>query len=116
MNDLLAMLVESRMPLDGIAAWGIRHGDGSIMHHSYAMWLSASQIEQTVARLALAADSLRYHELRPRRLCWVFAHLRLYVALREDSAALVLFAENRTDQLLSQTQAVLDEFSLGAAN
>ena len=110
MSDALANFLESRMPMDGMAAWCLRNPDGSASQKSFTVWLSPTQIEQTAARLALAADSLQYQELHPAQVCWIFSHLRLYLALRPDGSSLTLFVENRPNHPHEQTRALLEEF------
>jgi len=110
MSAALTSFLENQPPLDGLAAWCLRNPDVTLSHRSFTVWLSQTQIEQTTARLALAADSLQYQELHPAQVCWVFSHLRLYLALRRDGSSLTLFLENRPDHPAAQTRALLDEF------
>ena len=65
------------------------------MSHCYSDWFTPAQVEQALSRLALAADSLGYHGIQPIRLCWVFEHTRIHLALRRDGACLAFFVENR---------------------
>ena len=109
-SDAVANFLQSRMPLDGVAAWCLRNPDGAASHKSFTAWLSPAQIEQTAARLALAADSLQYQELHPAQCCWIFSHLRLYLAVRQDGSSLTLFVENRPDHAHERTRVLLEEF------
>jgi len=77
----------ARLPFPGLAAWGARLPDHS----------TPDQVQQALTRLTVAATSLRQHHLEPARLCWVFEHLRIYLASRADGAAVALFVENRPD-------------------
>jgi hypothetical protein len=61
--------------------------------------------------LALAADSLGYHGIQPTRLCWVFEHSRIHLALRRDGACLAFFVENRPGVANDKLDAVLAEFA-----
>ena len=111
MNASFQSFLGSRLPLPGLAAWCVRLADRSVTSHSYSDWFSQKQIEQVVARLALAADSLGYHQIQPMRLCWVFEHARVFLGLRSDGAYLACFAENRPDLPGAEFENVLDEFT-----
>jgi hypothetical protein len=111
MKDKLLELLERRLPLPGVAAWGIRRADRSVQSHCYGDWFSPPQIEQALGLLALAADGLGYHGIQPLRLCWVFEHSRIHLALRRDGVCLALFAENRAGLANEKLEAVLAEFA-----
>jgi hypothetical protein len=115
MKDSLQDLLERRLPLEGVVAWGIRRADRSVQSHCYTDWFSPQQIEQVLTRLALAADGLGYHGIQPLRLCWVFEHARMHLALRRDGVSLALFVENRPGVSNGMLDAVLAEFSALAA-
>jgi hypothetical protein len=106
----LSTFLDNRLPMHGLAAWCLRSPDGTTSHKSFTVWLSPQQIEQTAARLALAAESLQYQELHPAQVCWIFSHLRLYLALRPDGSFLTLFVENRPDHSHERTKGLLEEF------
>ena len=110
MNDGLITFIEGRMPLPGVAAWSVRNPDGELAHCCFREGLSSEQIEQTLARLTLAAESLRYHKIEPARICWVFADLRLHVALRHDGGCLTLFVKDRSQYGDGALLSVLDDF------
>ncbi len=81
------------------------------MTQCYGDWFSAAQVEQAVGRLAIAADSLGYHGIQPARLCWVFEHSRVHLALRPDGACLALFVENRPGAGGGKLESLLEEFT-----
>jgi hypothetical protein len=110
MSAEISTLIDGRLPIEGLAAWCLRRSDGTNSPHSFTAWLSNTQIEQTTARLALAADSLQYQELHPARICWVFSHLRLYLALRSDGSSLTLFIENRPHHPHEKITELLQDF------
>ena len=85
--------------------------DRSFAHRCYANWLAPAQVEQTLSRLALAAESLRQQQLDPLRVCWVFQNLRIHLAPRPDGHWLALFVENRPDLNDGAPQTVLTEFA-----
>jgi hypothetical protein len=111
MKESLQNLLERRLPADGVAAWAIRRADGSVQSHCRTDWFSPQQIEQVLTRLTQAADGLGYHGIQPLRLCWVFDHARMHLALRRDGVSLALFVENRPGVSGGKLAAVLDEFS-----
>ena len=74
-------------------------------------WFAPAQVEQALSRLALAADSLGYHGIQPARLCWVFEHSRIHLALRRDGACLAFFVENRSGVANAKLESLLEEFT-----
>jgi len=111
MKEALQQLLDHHLPLPGIAACSARLVDRSFVSHCYGDWFTAAQAEQALSRLALAADSLGYHGIQPDRLCWVFEHSRIHLALRPDGACLAFFVENRPGIAAAKLEAVLEEFT-----
>ena len=111
MKEALQQLLDRSLPLPGIAACSARLADHTFVSRCYSDWFSAAQVEQALSRLALAADSLGYHGIQPARLCWVFEHCRIHLAVRHDGACLALFAENRLGVTNARLEAVLAEFT-----
>jgi len=111
MKDALQSFLQPRLPLPGLAAWCARFADHSFASHCYSDWFAQKQLEQTVTRLAFAAESLGYHHVHPLRLCWVFEHARVFLGLRADGALLAFFAENRPDLPSAEYERVFDEFA-----
>jgi hypothetical protein len=68
-------------------------------------------VGQSLSRLVLSADGLSYHGIQPTRVCWVFEHTRLHLALRSDGACLLLFAENRPGLGDGKLDSLLAEFT-----
>jgi hypothetical protein len=95
MKEAIQALFDRNLPLPGLAAYSARLADRTYVTHCYGDWFAPAQVEQAVSRLALAADSLGYHGIQPVRLCWVFEHARIHLALRSDGACLAVFVENR---------------------
>jgi hypothetical protein len=98
------------MPMTAVAAWGVRFADRSFNTQRYTDWFSSEQIEQALQHLTLAAAPLNDNQSDPTRLCWVFEHARIFLALRPDNACLGIFAENRPDFSFDAIERVLDEF------
>ena len=111
MKDTLQDFLERNLPLPGVAAYSARLADRSFVSRCYSDWFTTAQVEQALSRLALAADSLGYHGIQPVRLCWVFEHTRIHLALRRDGACLAFFAENRPGVTTPRLEAVLEEFA-----
>jgi hypothetical protein len=103
----------ARLPFPGLAAWSARTADRALTSQSYAPWLPSSRAEQILTRLALAADGLQYHQLEPFRLCWVFEHMRLHLALRHDGSCLALIVLNAHELSTTAVESVLEEFVAG---
>jgi hypothetical protein len=111
MNDKFQEFLDRRLPMPGVAAWGVRLADRTVTSHCFSDWFTPPQIEQLLGRLALAADGLGYHGIQPARLCWVFDHARIHLALRRDGVCLALFAENRPGVAGAQLDGILSEFT-----
>ncbi len=110
MKEALQDFFDRSLPLPGVAACSVRLADRSYASRCYGDGFAAAQVEQVLSRLALAADSLGYHGDQPARLCWVFEHTRVHLALRGDSTCLALFVENRPGVADSKLEDVLEEF------
>ena len=116
MKEALQAFLDRNLPLPGVAACSARLADRTFVSHCYSDWFTAAQVEQALSRLALAADSLGYHGIQPARLCWVFEHSRIHLALRRDGACLAFFVENRPGVTNAKLEAVLEEFAGLAAS
>lgn len=110
MSEALRKFIDENVPKAGLAAWGALLGDRTFKSQSYNNWFTASQIEQTVRRLTIAAQNLAQHQIVPLRLCWTFEHARVHLAVRDDGRCLTLFVENRPDLALDALDRALDEF------
>ena len=111
MKDTLQDFLDRNLPLPGVAACSARLADRSFVSRCYSDWFTAAQVEQALSRLALAADSLGYHGIQPARLCWVFEHSRIHLALRRDGACLAFFVENRPGIASARLENLLEEFT-----
>jgi len=111
MKDTLQDFLDRNLPLPGVAACSARLADRTFVSRCYSDWFAIAQVEQALSRLALAADSLGYHGIQPARLCWVFEHTRIHLALRRDGACLAFFVENRPGVTNPKLEAVLEEFA-----
>ena len=110
MTETLPAFLDRNLPLPGVAACSTRLADRTFVSRCYSDWFTVAQVEQAVSRLALAADSLGYHGIQPARLCWVFEHTRIHLALRRDGACLAFFTENRPGVTSAKLLGMLEEF------
>ena len=110
MKEALQDFLDRNLPLPGLAACSVRLAERSYESRCYGEWFAAAQVEQTLNRLALAADSLGPPGTQPTRLCWVFEHARVHLALRGDGACLALFVENRPGVTSPKLEDVLEKF------
>ena len=97
-------------PLPGLAAWGARLADRSLVSGCCMDWFTSAQVEQALSRMALAAENLGQHGIHPARLCWVFEHARVHLARRPDGACLALIVQNRPGLPTAALNRLLDQF------
>jgi hypothetical protein len=110
MSDALREFIEARVPREGLAAWGAQRADRTFVSQCYKNWLTSAQVEQTVSRLAVAAQKLERQDIEPLRLCSTFEHARVHLALRTDGLCLALLVENRPGLAQDALERSLDEF------
>lgn len=110
MTSALRKFIEEKVPKEGLAAWGAELSDHTFASHCYSTWFTPTQVEKTVKRLAIAAQSLAQHQIVPLRLCWRFEHARVLLALRDDGQCLTFFVENRSSLSQEALERALDEF------
>jgi len=110
MSAVLQTFCETRLPFPGLAAWAGRGPDRNLVSQCVTNWLAPARVEQSLTRLVLAAESLQRQSIEPVRLCWMFEHLRIHLALRHDGTCLALFVENRPDLSPAVVEGVLEDF------
>jgi hypothetical protein len=104
----------AKLPFPGLAGWVARSSDRSMAHQSYVDWLDDAQAVQAFNYSLLAAETVRQHELIPKRLNWSYEHMGLSVAIRTDGSSLALFL-TKTPELESATvEDIIREFLQGA--
>jgi hypothetical protein len=109
-KDILQEFFDRHLPLPSVGACSVRLGDRSYVTRCDGSSFTAAQVEKALGRLALAADGLGYHGIQSTRLCWVFQHTRIHLALRRDGACLALFVENRPDAAESELESLIEDF------
>jgi hypothetical protein len=110
MSAALRSFLAERLSFPGLAGWGARLPDNTLAGRSGAVWLPEAQLERALARLMLAAESLKHHQIRPQRICWVFDNARVLVAVRPDKACLALWVPNQPGWPAKEVNRLLDDF------
>ena len=110
MNEGVEAFLDRILPLAGVTACSVRLADRTFNSRCFGDWFTPAQAEQALNRLALAADSLSYHGIQPTHLCWVFEHIRIYLALRGDGACLAFFVDTRSG-VSPKLEALMEEFA-----
>ncbi len=110
MNSPLRQLLDAQLPLPGVAAYAVRLPDLAVGQESFGDWFTPDQVAHFLARMIQAVENLRRHQLDPVRLCWVFEHARVHLALRPDGACLALFVENRPDVQVEEITQLIKHF------
>lgn len=110
MNPALQTFLASRVPFPGLAAMGVRTANHALVTQSYCDWLPISHADQALELLAPTAGALPGHQIEPLRLCWVFEHLRIHLALRRDGASLALFVENGPTTSQTAVETAITDF------
>jgi hypothetical protein len=110
MSEPLRDFLASRLTFPGLAAWGAWFSPGQFASQSQYNWLNAARLQQTHQELTIAAESLAQHQLRPSRLCWVFEHMRIYFAAREDGTSLACYTQNAPGAPIAEIDKVLQDF------
>ena len=93
-----------------MGACSVRFADRTYVTRCDQNAFTTAQVEKALGRLVLAAEGLGYHGIQPTRLCWVFEHCRIHLALRRDGTCLGVFVENRPGAGGAKVQALLQEF------
>ena len=113
MKTPISESLAAKLPFPGLAGWAARSADRSMAHQAYVDWLEDGQAVQAFNYSLLAAETVRQHELVPKRLNWSYEHLALSVAIRPDGSSLALFL-TKTPELQSGTvEEILHEFLHG---
>ena len=110
MKDALQEFVKGHLPIPGLAAWGARLSDHSVISRCDTDWFGPAQVESILTRLTLAAGNLDRHGIQPVRVSWTFEHTRICLGLRQDGSCLVFFLENRPGLSNASLNRALDNF------
>lgn len=110
MSPVFEQFFAQRLAFPGLAGWGARLPDDTLARQSSAAWLTPGQADRGLARLILAAEVFKQHNLNPQRLCWVFDQVRVFLALRADRSCLVLWVPNQPDWPKAKVEGALEDF------
>ncbi len=102
MSSTLENFLDERLPLPGIVACAIRLPDRSIVSRRDGDALTTAQVEQSLSRLAVAAEGLKRHRFEVKTVCWTFDHARIHLTRRPDGAQLAVFSENIPGELSNE--------------
>lgn len=111
MSEAVKEFLAARMNLPGLVAWGARISPGEFASQSQHNWLNTTRLERTHQELTAAAQRLAsQHQLSASSLCWVFEHMRIYFAARQDGTSLACYMQNAPDSPVAEIQNVLQDF------
>ena len=104
----LVMEFEQKLSDATVAAFVLRHSDGTSRIETRVNWLTRSQVEQAFARLAHSAQ--RFANLEARWFTWRLEYLRVYFTARADGASLAVFVEASASATHEAVVKLLEEF------
>jgi hypothetical protein len=110
MKAAVQEFVKAHLPIPGLAAWGARLSDHSVISQCDTDWFAPAQVESILTRLTLAAGNLDRHGIQPARVSWTFEHARIHLGLRQDGSCLAFLLENRPGLSTSSLNRALDDF------
>jgi hypothetical protein len=93
--------LDERLPLPGVVAAAIRLPDHSILCRRDGDAMTKLQVEQTLARIALAIEGLKRHRFDLKGLCWTFDQAHIHLTPRLDGALLAVIAEHTQGEPLN---------------
>src|SRR5262249_13631820 len=93
MNTNLETFLSTRLPFPGLAGWGVRCQSQAIEPKACVRQLTPDRIDQLMTCLALGAETVRGHDLKPQLMCWKFEQVQLFWAMRTDGTSLALVVE-----------------------
>jgi hypothetical protein len=111
MKSALEHFLDDHLPLAGVVACAIRLPDRSIVCRRDGDAMTTVQVEQVLARMALAADGLKRHRVAAERLCWTFDYARIHLTHRPDGTMLAIFCDNGAGQPeIPQVHRLMENF------
>ncbi len=111
MRSALHELLESRLPLPGVAAWCARLPDRTFVRGTYSDWFKQDRLDEIVTRLIISSDGLAHHGIQPLRLSWAFEHARIQMAVRQEGPCLAFFLENRAGLPTDKIEGIFADFA-----
>ena len=110
MSDSLAHLIQSRLPIVGLAAYGLFASDRVLASQCLSKSLYPSHTEHMLSEVVHSARTLLPAGQDAARYCWVFECLRIYIASRPDGYCLALMVENNPGVQQGRIQEMLKDF------
>jgi len=105
-----ANFISSRLPIGGVAAYSIRHGDDVIEADCLSKSLYPSSTQEMISRIVRGGRALLPCGAQPARYCWTYEGHRVYVAARPDGGCLALLVENNANAQLTSINETLQAF------
>jgi len=110
MNPAIDSLISSRLPINGLAAYGFQGAREAAEIQLLSKSLYPTTTEQMLSRLVRGGQELLPSSEHPAQYCWTFECHRVYVAARIDGGCLALLVENNPRAQLSRVQETLQAF------
>jgi hypothetical protein len=110
MNPAIDSLICSRLPINGLAAYGFHRGQQAAEIQLLSKSIYPTSTEQMLCRLVRGAQELLPSSEHPAQYCWTFECHRVYVAARTDGGCLAMLVENNPRAQLSRVQDTLQAF------
>jgi hypothetical protein len=110
MNPTVGNLLSSRLPINGLAAYGFHRAQQVPEIQLLSKNLYPTSTEQMLNRLVQGAQNLLPSTEHPVQYCWTFECHRVYVAARTDGGCLTMLVENNPRAQLSRVQDTLQAF------
>ena len=110
MNQAVGTLVSSRLPINGLAAYGFHRAQEVPEIQLLSKSIYPTSTEQMLNRLVRGVQDLLPSTEHPAQYCWTFECHRVYVATRTDGGCLAMLVENNPRAQLSRVQDALQAF------
>jgi len=110
MNPPLSDFLAARLAFPGLVAWSLRLPDKTLDHHCQTKWITATKLDEVLARMLETVDMLIRDKLAPVRLNWIFEGMRLHLALRRDGTCLAILVQPAPQMSGANVERAMEEF------
>src|SRR5215471_3103830 len=110
MNSAIGSLLSSRLPINGLAAYGFHRAQEVPEIQLLSKSIYPTSTEQMLNRLVKGVQDLLPSTEHAAQYCWTFECHRVYIAARTDGACLAMLVENNPRAQLSRVQETLKAF------
>jgi len=110
MSDILENFLPARLPIAGLAAYGLYARHGAVAAECLSKSLYPVSTEQMLTRVVQGGRALLPCGQSAAQYCWTFEAHRLYVASRADGASLALLVENNPNAQITRIKETLQDF------